>query len=151
MALIMRQVNLGFFIPDPAHIDTDWHPNGCLELTSAGVGLAKQWMDLNPGQNKPVSAVDVFEAVRQGDERAISIVERASNYLALSVVAICTLIDPECIVFSGSIAQHQPVLLDRCQKVAAFALPSVPAMVLSELHGDAPLIGALTRISEELA
>lgn len=141
---------LGFFIPDPKHIDTDWQPNGCLELTSAGVGLARQWKDLNPGYNGPVSAIDVFEAVKQGDPRAISIVDRASNYLALSVVAICTLIDPECIVFSGSIAQHQPFLLERCKEVASLALPSVPNMVLSELHGDAPMIGALARISEEL-
>ena len=141
---------LGFFIPDPEHINTDWHPNGCLELTSAGVGLARQWEDLNPNRNGPVSAIDVFDAVKEGDPRAVSIVERASNYLALSVVAICTLIDPECIVFSGSIAQHQPFLLDRCKEVAKLALPSVPHMVLSELHGDAPMIGALARISEEL-
>ena len=141
---------LGFFIPDPEHIDTDWQPNGCLELTSAGVGLAKQWQDLNPERSEPVSAIDVFDAMQEGDQRAISIVKRAANYLALSVIGICTMIDPERIVFSGSIAQHQPFLIDRCKEVAALALPSVPSMVLSELYGDAPLIGALARISEEL-
>ena len=142
---------LGFFVPDPAHIDADWHPNGCLELTSAGVGLAKQWKKLHPGNGQSITAVDVFEAARNGNAEAIKIVERAADYLALSVVAICTLIDPECIVFSGSIAQHQSILIDRCREVATFQVPSVPSMVLSELHGDAPMIGALARISEELS
>lgn len=142
---------LGFFIPDSQHIDTDWQPNGCLELTSAGVGLARQWKELNPGIEGPISAIHVFEAANEGDKRAAAIIERASNYLALSVVAICTLIDPECIVFSGSIAQHQPILLERCKEVVTFTVPSVPQMVLSELDGDAPMIGSLARISEELS
>lgn len=141
---------LGFLIPDPVHMEADWQPNGCLELTSAGVGLAKQWESLNPGQGT-VSAIDVFNAADEGDARAVSIIERATNYLALSVVAICTIIDPESIVFSGSIAQHQPVFLQRCREITTFALPSAPKILLSELHGDAPMIGALTRINDELA
>ena len=141
---------LGYFIPDPEHIDTDWQPNGCLELTSAGVGLAKQWKDIHP-ERSAVSAIDVFNAAKDNDPRALAIIERASNYLAQSVVAVCNVIDPECVVFSGSIAQHQPIFLARCREVAKMVLPSVPMMVLSTLHGDAPMIGVLTRINDELA
>lgn len=141
---------LGFFIPDPIHMDADWQPNGCLELTAAGVGLAKQWKAIHPELESPITAVDVFDAANEGDQRAIAIVERASDYLALSVVAICTLIDPECIVFSGSIAQHQPVLLKRCREIVDMTFYKSPSIVLSALHGDAPVIGALTLINETL-
>ena len=141
---------LGFFIPDPVHIDSNWQPNGCLELTSAGVGLAKQWRALNPDLEGPISAIDVFDAANRGDDRAVHIVTRASNYLAQTVIALCTIIDPERIVFSGSIAQHQPVLLERCKEIVGLTLYKPTDIVLSALHGDAPMIGSLSLINDAL-
>ena len=141
---------LGFFVTEPGHLDKDWQPNGCLELSSAGVGLAKLWKEENPKNAHLISAIDVFDAANQGDQRAIHIVERAADYLSQSIIAICTLLDPERIVLSGSIAENQPVFIDRFRQVVEFVLHKAPEIVLSHLHGDAPLIGAFTLINDRL-
>ncbi len=139
---------LAFFIPDPDHIGQDWSPNGCLELMSAGVGLARLWRDAHHGSDQSVTAIDVFEALHDGDEKARLIVERAAKYLAQSVVAICALLNPQVVVLSGSIAQHQPIFLDRIKTVVEHTVPHPAEIVLSELEGDAPLVGALALIDD---
>lgn len=141
---------LGFLIPDPIHIGKDWNPNGCLELTSAGVGLVHQWKLAQNGAAKETSAIDVFEAANAGNDRAHDIVSKASDYLAQTAVAICTVIDPEILVMSGSIAQHQPFVLNRIRDVVKETIPYAPEVVLSTLKGDAPLIGALALIARSI-
>lgn len=141
---------LGFLIPDRKYIGKDWNPNGCLELTSAGVGLVHQWQLVQNGAAKEASAIDVFEAANAGDQNAHQIVAKASDYLAQTAVAICTVIDPEFLVLSGSIAQHQPFVLNRIREVVKETIPYAPDVVLSTLKGDAPLIGALALIARSL-
>ena len=143
---------IGFFVPAPEHLDKDWQPNGCLELNAGGIGLAKLWQQHHANNMKnPVSAIDVFEAAEKGNKDALDIVDQAANYLSQSVVAISTLLDPQQIVLSGSIAQHQTVFLKRFKAVVNFLLPHPPDIVLSLLHGEAPMTGALVIIEEKLA
>lgn len=141
---------LGFLIPDRKYIGKDWNPNGCLELTSAGVGLVHQWKLAQNGAAEEASAVDVFKAANSGNDSARNIVSMASDYLAQTAVAICTVIDPELLVMSGSIAQHQPFVLNRIREVVKEAIPYAPDVVLSTLKGDAPLIGALSLIARSI-
>lgn len=135
---------LGRFVPDRSHLGADWEPNGCLELTSAGVGLARAWAERRNGHEKAVTAADVFAAARAGDADAEMLVARAADYLALSAVAIGTVLDPAVLVLGGSIAQHEPRFAERIREVAAEALLFPPEVTLASLGADAPLIGALT-------
>ena len=52
---------LGYFIPDPVHLGKNWEPSGCLELTSAGIGLAHAWADLRGGPATSDRAIEVFD------------------------------------------------------------------------------------------
>lgn len=141
---------MGFFVPDPAHLDGNWEPNGCLELTSAGVGIAKQWKETaGSDRGQDFSAAEVFEAADRGDRHAQTVVNQAADYLALSTLALATVIDPERIVMSGSIVQHQAFVYDRICEIVKQHLPHAPSIVLSEFDGDAPLIGALALISKK--
>ena len=135
---------LGYFLPDPAHIGKDWGNNGCLELTAAGVGIAQEWATRHENLPTDFSAADVFAAARAGDDVAVKITERASGYLAQAAVALCTIIDPEVFVLGGGIAENEPRLVERISEVVRSTLPYPPPVVKAELGGDSPLIGALT-------
>ena len=135
---------MGFFMPDPRLLDKSWEPNGCLELTSAGVGLTERWLARKGGEAPAgLSAVDVFDAANKGDEDAREVITMGADYLAQGVIALATIIDPEKIILSGSIVQHQPHILDRICTMTAFHVPHAPEIELSAFEGDAPLVGAL--------
>ena len=132
---------LGFLVPDPAHLDGDWEPNGCLELTAAGVGLAKYWA-IHSG-NADATAIDVFAAAREGNEHAGWLVQRAADYLAQTAIAIAAVLNPEVLVLGGSIAQHEPLVQQRIERQVARAFPFAPRIVGSSFEGNAPMVGAL--------
>ncbi len=134
---------LGYFLPDPRMIDHDWMPSGCLETTSAGMGLAREWSSLRGGSHRPDRARDVFAAGDAGDHDAVEIIRRAADHLAQAAVAIGNLIDPDRIVLGGSIALHRPAIRDRITEVVTRTLPFPPDVVTAALGEDAPLVGAL--------
>ena len=142
---------LGYFIPEPVHLGKHWEPSGCLELTSAGIGLAHQWATLRGGPPSPGRAVEVFDAARTGDAEATALINRAANYLGQAAVAIGNIIDPERLVLGGSIAQHQTVITDRLREIVETTLLFPPDIVPAALGGDAPLIGALTLAARQLS
>lgn len=139
---------LGRFVPDRDHLDQDWAPNGCLELSAAGVGLAQTWR-LQTG-NPDVTAADVFAAARAGNTAAATLVARAADYLAMAAVAVGTVVDPEVLVLGGSIAQHEAVVAERIQRVASATLAYPFKVVPARLGGDAPLVGALALAADRL-
>ena len=142
---------MGFFVPDASLIDQSWEPNGCLELTSAGVGIVARYNEkVDTGSTKLASAKEVFDVAAHGEALAKEIVENATNYLAQTVIAIATIIDPEKVVLSGSIVQHQPQVFERIVSMTSKHIPHAPQVVCSEFDGNAPLIGALALIARQL-
>jgi glucokinase len=134
---------IAYLLPEPAHIGRDWGENGCLELTAAGVGIAREWAAKRGVAGEPASASDVFEAARAGDGDAVAIVGRAGDYLAQAAVALCAIVDPEALVLGGGIAENTPELRDRIAHVVRETLPFPPDVVRAELGGDSPLAGAV--------
>ena len=141
---------IAYILTEPAHIGKDWGINGCLELTAAGVGIAREWAIRHDDSGSTYSAIDVFEAARAGNAEAASIIERATNYLAQAAVALCTIIDPEVFVLGGGIAENEPDLRDRISKVIFTTLPFPPQVLRAELSGDSPIIGALALAADEV-
>ncbi len=142
---------IGYFLTEPAHIGKDWGHNGCLELTAAGIGIAREWAAKHErSSNKAFSAADVFAAARMGNVEAGQIVERASDYLAQAAIGLCTITDPELLVLGGGIAENEPALRNRISKVIGETLPFPPKVVETELRGDAPLVGALIVALEKI-
>jgi glucokinase len=135
---------IAFMLPESTHIGGDWGINGCLELTAAGVGIAKEWAVKHGGVREDYSAANVFAAAREGHIEAMRIIDRAGNHLAQAAVALCTVIDPEVFVIGGGIAENEPQLIARISNVVRTTLPFPPQVVQADLGKDAPLIGALT-------
>ena len=139
---------IAYMLPEPCHIGTDWGINGCLELTAAGVGIAKEW---SAKQGYSASPADVFAAARAGNDDAHRIVERAGNYLAQAAVALCTVIDPEVLVLGGGIVENEQALVDKIREIVRDTLPYAPQVVLAGLGKDSPLIGALVLAVDKAA
>ncbi|QXD16318.1 ROK family protein [Rhodocaloribacter litoris] len=142
---------IGLFLPEPAHIGKDWRPNGCLELTAGGVGLARAWAARHGGNGTPGEAVEVFNRAREGHPEAVTLVRRAADYLAQAIVAIGALLNPDILVLGGSIARNEEWIAGRIREVVDATLPFPLPIAHSELEGDAPLIGALLLAARHVA
>jgi glucokinase len=137
---------IAYLLSEPAHIGKDWGINGCLELTAAGVGIAREWASKS---KHPVSAEDVFAAARERESDAIRLISRACDYLAQAAVALSIIIDPEVLILGGGIAANEPALVERIRGVVRTTLPYPPEVVLAGLGKDSPLIGSLALAAEK--
>lgn len=134
---------IGYMLMEPVHIGRDWGTNGCLELTAAGVGIAQQYAAARGYGETIDSAIAVFEAARRGDDTAQQIINRARDYLAQAAVALCTVIDPEILVLGGGIVENEFEIFNGIASMVQATLPFPPFVVLAELGGDSPLVGAM--------
>lgn len=71
---------------------------GCLELFASATAIVR--MARENGLDAP-TAVEVYEAGLQGDERAVSVFKRFGMYLGIGLANLMSLIDPQIIVISG--------------------------------------------------
>ena len=79
---------------------------GCLELFANSAALLRYAGDAWP------DAAAVIAAANAGDARARRAIRRLAGYLAAGAAAVIHLLDPELIVFSGGLAENNPLLLE---------------------------------------
>jgi glucokinase len=104
--------------------------------------------------NGTISAADVNECRKTGDELATETWNRALRFLAIGCVSLCRLLDPDRIVIGGGMAKAGKAdLLDPLEKyfVAEHWKLSAPTakLVLAELGNNAGVIGAAGAAWEE--
>lgn len=88
-------------------------------------------------------AGDLFDAGATGHRQAVEAIGRLREYLAMAVVNICALVDPEMVIFGGGVmAAQSAVLLDDVREIVYRNTPVRVPIVLSELGEDAQLLGA---------
>ncbi len=73
---------------------------GCLEMLAAGPAIAKAY---EARSKKPLSAKEVLQAARNGDEDAKAVVEQTAFYLGVGLVNLVNLLAPEVIVLGGGV------------------------------------------------
>ena len=110
---------------------------GCFEAEAAGPSLARR---------AGMSAVEVVFAARQGDARALGVIEETARYLAMGVANLVSLLNPEMVVLGGGLMQAGDLLLETTRReVLDWAQPIAAGQVrieLSALGEDAGLLGA---------
>lgn len=77
------------------------------------------------------------------DDRLEALAELVSDYVALAVINVTTLLDPDAIVFGGGTASAGAALLDRVRARLVGELRSPPSLVLSALGEHAQVYGAI--------
>jgi len=122
---------------------------GCWESLATGPALAV-WFKSNAAAerrySKDLTAKQICQLARQGDELARHAVEREANYLGLGLANLINLFVPDVIVLSGSVMKSAALFLDGIRKVISQGCRFVPfektELVLASLGEDANLIGA---------
>ncbi|HLQ72317.1 MAG TPA: ROK family protein, partial [Bacillota bacterium] len=122
-----------------------------LEQASSGVAMekaARQWF-----HNPDMSTKDFFEAFKQGNDLAQTLMKKIIAPLAYGVYSIVTILDPQKIVFGGGVVNHNPVMLDLIKEgmkeySTSIYRKSVDKLQLSQLKGDAGLTGAGLKAKE---
>ena len=125
---------------------------GCLEQYASATGvvrLAKKALEKKEKKTTLVaddlSAKDVFDAAKAGDELAMDIVEKFGFYLGMALAHISQVIDPEVFVIGGGVARAGQIIIDEVSKNyeenVMFALKN-KVFKMAELGNDAGIYGS---------
>jgi glucokinase len=131
---------------------------GCLEMLASGRAVEREAIKrIKEGQSsllrsisgnkiESISAKQVEEAARKGDELALKIIESAAYYLGIGMVNIVNIFNPEMIIIGGGMAEMEEMLIgpgrrmveERAFRVSARAV----RIVTAELGNEAGVYGA---------
>ena len=99
--------------------------SGCLEAVASGEAIALQARDAVcsglptslrercGGASERIDAKLVFEAAAKGDAVALSIVDKATDYIGIGLAMAINILDPDCIVLCGGLTRNGPLFFDR--------------------------------------
>lgn len=115
---------------------------GCLEQYASATGIARFAKQKNMGD---VTAKDVFDAVKAGDQVAIEVAEEFGAYLGYALANIAAVVDPEIFVIGGGVSKAGEVLFKYIEKYyleKAFWAHKEAKFTLATLGNDAGIYGA---------
>ena len=119
--------------------------------------LAKQKLKSTDKQTllkeEKVTAKDVFDAVKEGDEVAKEIAIAFGEYLGCGLANLAAVTDPSVIVLGGGVSKAGDVLLsfiEKPYKEHAFFANKEVRFVLATLGNDAGICGAAKLIIDEV-
>ena len=85
--------------------------SGCLEAVCSG--LPTSLRERCGGASERIDAKLVFEAAAKGDAVALSIVDKATDYIGIGLAMAINILDPDCIVLCGGLTKNGPLFFDR--------------------------------------
>lgn len=140
-------------VPDLEAIQCGCGQMGCLETVASATGIVRmatdavQRGDITRLSELPsISAKDVFDAARAGDETALRIINRAAYYLGKSIATLSVIINPNTFVIGGGVSKAGDILLGPVREVFKKYAPQKAwdnvDIVAAQLGNDAGVIGA---------
>lgn len=128
--------------------------SGCLETVASATGLVritKEQIDHNQAsilykKKEFLTSMDIFSAAEQGDDFAISMIDRMGFYLGSVLSNLSNALNPEKIIIGGGVSKAGELLLNPIRHYfSTYALPRVnegAKIVRASLGNDAGMIGA---------
>jgi glucokinase len=136
----------------------DYRRHGGLEAEVSASGIVRRlvWRiksgdrsrveDYVGGDLSRLTADDVFAAARAGDGVCISVVRDTARYVGMAVANLASVLDPECVVLGGALAEYGDLMLEAVRAECARRVRPAQAdelrLMLSTLGPDAVAIGA---------
>ena len=130
---------------------------GCLEQYTSATGvviLAGRAMAASDKKStlrelEAVTAKDVFDAAKAGDELAAEAVNEFAIYLGMGLGNVASVVDTQAFVIGGGLSKNGPVVIDivkeQYKKNVMFALKNTEFR-LAELGNDAGMYGAVRMV-----
>ena len=140
-------------VPDLEAINCGCGQVGCLETVSSATGIIRMANDAVVRGDKTtlslienITAKDVFDAAKNGDEAALRIVNRAAYYLGRSMASLAVIVNPKRFVIGGGVSKAGDILFnpirDIFKKYAPDAAQEGVDIVPAKLGNDAGIVGA---------
>lgn len=118
---------IGHMIVDPNGPECSCGQRGCWEQVASGNALSvlaqrgfrEGWLPSPDGPGASIRHVvgeDLVAAARAGNDRALSTVDGLARWVALGMVNLLNIFDPERVVIAGGLAAAADVLLPRVEK-----------------------------------
>ena len=127
---------------------------GCLEQVASVTGIAREARRVLAARKEEssmrafgdeITAKDVLDCAKAGDELAGAVMETVSRYLGLVLAQVALTIDPEAFVIGGGVSKAGPFLLEGIQKYYdKYTAISVNKAIitLAKLGNDAGIYGS---------
>lgn len=133
---------------------------GCLEQYASATGIVRVARKiLNKSSKESIlraketlTAKDVFDAVKAGDELAVETAEVFGYYMGKAAACVAGVIDPEIFIIGGGVSAAGPVLIPYIRKnyeKLAFVPSKQTEFALAELGNDAGIYGAARLIMQK--
>jgi len=110
---------------------------GCLEALSSGTAIKKR---------SGMDAIAVELAARQGDKKAIRVIEQTAHYLAIGIANLVNIFNPELVILGGGVSKMRELLLTPIRKEFkryALTLPAKSVKITrAKLGTEAGVLGA---------
>ena len=98
-----------------------------------------------------ISAKDVLDAAKAGDELALRVVDKVCKYLGIALSHLAMTVDPEVFVIGGGVSKAGDFLIDRIREKFIYYTPitkNKADIVLAKLGNDAGIYGAAKLVVE---
>lgn len=131
---------------------------GCLEQIASATGIAREARRKMAASDIPsmmrefgdqITAKDVLDSAKAGDELANEVMEIVGRYLGLALAQVSLIVDPEVFVIGGGVSRAGQFLIDKIYKYYdQFTAISrnKAGIVLATLGNDAGIYGAARQI-----
>ena len=127
---------------------------GCLEQYASATGIVRMAQkQMSPQSSlaklEEVTAKDIFDAAKAGDEYALHVVDEFARYLGVALANVAQILDPEAFVIGGGVARAGSIITGKVDKYydenVMFALRD-KQFHLAELGNDAGIYGAVRMV-----
>lgn len=127
---------------------------GCVEQICSATGIAREARRKMAASDRPsamrefgdsVTAKDVLDAAKAGDELALEVMDVVGHYLGLALSMAVMIVDPEIFVIGGGVSKAGQFLIDIVQKHYDYFTPismHKGKLGLATLGNDAGIYGA---------
>jgi glucokinase len=132
---------IGHVIALPGGVVAGSGVSGALEAVASGTAMAR---DASYAFARPVDTRELFDLAKQGEFRALKIVDQAARYIGNVIADLQKNLDPELFILGGGVSEVGDFFLDKIRAVAVveargFAEPVIRKALLGS---DAGVIGA---------
>lgn len=118
--------------------------HGWFESVASGPAIAASGPGAQPadGSSLRPTTESVFNAMRAGDPASVEIVARFLDHLAMALIAVTGVLDPELVVLDGGVGRKLTWVVDDLAERVARHVPVTPRIAVSLLTPTASLVGA---------
>lgn len=149
---------IGHMIVGENYYNCNCGRNGCLETFSSSTAIIKHARKLiEEGNDSAImtevkgnlNSIDgkvIFDQAKAGDKVACKVIGRMTNYLAIGIMNIISIIDPEVFVIGGGLSAAGEYLIsmlrEKVSQITYYKGMDVGKILLSDIGNDGGIIGA---------